>query len=261
MPSGPTTGRMEQRRPRRPDRRSIKRRGKRRPAFHHQPGDAARGQKLEHRHKIEAAGAVAATRSTSTPCGRKARFGVARRRRCRQQPRPASRARCGPAASPAAAAARCRARCAPANSRPCPAAGRSACGSSASTVPMPTMMASLCARMRWTRSRAASPVIATGRRPGGAGFAVGGDRKLEHAHAGGRRACGGCGRHDRAAPPRRRRRRRPRCRRRAAGRGPAPATSGLGSSIAETTRAMPAAITASAQGGDLPKCEQGSSVT
>ena len=33
---------------------------------------------------------------------------------------------------------------------------------------------------------------------------------------------------------------------------PCPATSGLGSSIADTTRAIPAAITASAQGGDLP---------
>ena len=33
---------------------------------------------------------------------------------------------------------------------------------------------------------------------------------------------------------------------------PAPATSGLGSSSAETTRAMPAAMMASAQGGDLP---------
>ena len=42
---------------------------------------------------------------------------------------------------------------------------------------------------------------------------------------------------------------------------PCPATSGLGSSIADTTRAMPAAITASTQGGDLPKCEHGSSVT
>ena len=42
---------------------------------------------------------------------------------------------------------------------------------------------------------------------------------------------------------------------------PCPATSGLGSSIADTTRAMPAAIMASAQGGDLPTCEHGSSVT
>src|SRR5580693_9112966 len=42
---------------------------------------------------------------------------------------------------------------------------------------------------------------------------------------------------------------------------PSPATSGLGSSSADTTRAIPAAMTASAQGGDLPWCEQGSSVT
>ena len=31
--------------------------------------------------------------------------------------------------------------------------------------------------------------------------------------------------------------------------------------MADTTRATPAATSASAQGGDLPKCEQGSSVT
>ena len=48
---------------------------------------------------------------------------------------------------------------------------------------------------------------------------------------------------------------------RAAGRGPAPPPRGFGSSIAETTRATPASTTASAQGGALPKCEQGSSVT
>ena len=48
---------------------------------------------------------------------------------------------------------------------------------------------------------------------------------------------------------------------RAAARGPCPATLGFGSSIAETTRAIPAAMTASAQGGEAPVCEQGSSVT
>ena len=124
-------------------------------------------------------------------------------------------------------------------------------GSSASTVPMPTMMASLCARMRWTRSRTASPVIATGLRPGRAGLAVGRDRELEHdlraalAHAPDMAGMvvpgllgadadldGNAGR----AQPR----------------VALPATSGLGSSSAETTRAIPAAITASAQGGDLP---------
>src|SRR5580692_7981095 len=42
---------------------------------------------------------------------------------------------------------------------------------------------------------------------------------------------------------------------------PSPATSGLGSWSADTTRVMPAAMTASAQGGVLPWCEQGSSVT
>lgn len=42
---------------------------------------------------------------------------------------------------------------------------------------------------------------------------------------------------------------------------PCPATCGLGSSMADTTRAMPAAMIASAHGGDLPTCEHGSSVT
>ncbi len=42
---------------------------------------------------------------------------------------------------------------------------------------------------------------------------------------------------------------------------PLPRTRGSGSSTAATTRVMPAAITASAQGGVRPKCEQGSSVT
>ena len=45
---------------------------------------------------------------------------------------------------------------------------------------MPIMMASLRARSRWTRSRTASPVIATGRRPARASLAVGRDRELEH---------------------------------------------------------------------------------
>ena len=53
-------------------------------------------------------------------------------------------------------------------------------GSSASAVPMPIMIASLCARSRWTRSRTASPVMATGLRARRAGFAVGRDRELEH---------------------------------------------------------------------------------
>ena len=42
---------------------------------------------------------------------------------------------------------------------------------------------------------------------------------------------------------------------------PCPATSGSGSSIADTTRATPAAISASAQGGVLPTWVHGSSVT
>ena len=45
---------------------------------------------------------------------------------------------------------------------------------------MPTATASYCARRRCTRSRTASPVIATGLRPGAARFAVGRYRELEH---------------------------------------------------------------------------------
>ena len=41
-------------------------------------------------------------------------------------------------------------------------------------------------------------------------------------------------------------------------RKPSPATSGFGSSMAATTRATPASISASAQGGVRPWCEQGS---
>ena len=45
---------------------------------------------------------------------------------------------------------------------------------------MPTMIASLCARRRCTRSRAASPVIASGLPAGRSRFAVGRNRELEH---------------------------------------------------------------------------------
>ena len=115
---------------------------------------------------------------------------------------------------------------------------------------MPIMMASLCARIRWTRSRTASPVIATGLRPARRRLAVGRDRKLEHdvraavAHAPdvagmiAARLVGADADIDRDAGG-------------AQPRMALPATSGLGSSSADTTRAMPAAITASAQGGDL----------
>ena len=44
-------------------------------------------------------------------------------------------------------------------------------------------------------------------------------------------------------------------------RKPSPATSGLGSSMGATTRATPACISASAQGGVRPWCEHGSRLT
>ena len=123
-------------------------------------------------------------------------------------------------------------------------------GSSASAVPMPTMIASLCARSRCTRSRAASPVIASGFRPGAPALPSAEIASLSMT----------CGR------PSRMRRMWPAWSRRAssapmptstampAARSrawPAPATSGLGSSSAETTRETPAAMIASAQGGDF----------
>ena len=60
-----------------------------------------------------------------------------------------------------------------------PGSRQVSCGSSASAVPMPTMIASFCARRRCTRSRAASPVIATGLPPAAPGLAVGRHRELE----------------------------------------------------------------------------------
>ena len=46
--------------------------------------------------------------------------------------------------------------------RPCPGSRQVSCGSSDSTVPMPIRIASFIARIRCTRARAASPVIAAG---------------------------------------------------------------------------------------------------
>ena len=60
-----------------------------------------------------------------------------------------------------------------------PGSRQVSCGSSASTVPMPVRIASFIARIRCTRARAASPVIAAGLRPGEPGLAVGRHRELE----------------------------------------------------------------------------------
>ena len=126
------------------------------------------------------------------------------------------------------------------------------CGSSARTVPIPTMMASLAARIWNTRSRA----VSTGDRsllpPRQSGLAVGGNRQLErhvrptlrHARDVPRMRCGAPRRAQRPISTAM-----PFARMRSC---PCPATSGFGSSSADTTRVMPERITASAQGGVLP---------
>ena len=195
------------------------------------------------------------------PGGFKRLLGAGRRVRTGHDPKRHLARAAGKTRTPAAAAACCRARLRTGERSAMPGSRQVRIGSSASAVPMPVMIASLCARSRCTRSRAGSPGNGDRLAASGPSLAVGRDRELEHDVRAGRRACGGCGRHDRGAPRRRRDRHRRRCRRRAAARGRRPATSGLGSSSAETTRAMPAAMMASAQGGDLPWCEQGSSVT
>ena len=107
---------------------------------------------------------------------------------------------------------------------------------------MPIRIASLCGaqQMHAIARRLAGDGDRTP--PGEAGLAVGRDRELEHDMRAGRRACAGCGRHVRAAPPRRQGRHRLRYRPRAAARARRPPPRGLGSSSAETTRAMPAAM-------------------
>jgi len=132
-----------------------------------------------------------------------------------------------------------------------PGSRQVSCGLSDNTVPMPTMMASCCARIWNTRARACSPVMATGLRPA--------SPTLPSADTANFSAT--CGRR---CPIRMIW---PACARRASSAQsptstamplsmsrlcPCPATSGLGSSSAETTRAMPALTMASTHGGDLP---------
>src|SRR6266404_5741875 len=113
-------------------------------------------------------------------------------------------------------------------------------GSSAKTVPIPTRMASDCARNRCIRALAASPEIATGLRPATPILSSADTASL-------RITCGRLSRIRRKCPAWSRAASdapspistlRPAARSRA---WPWPATSGLGSSIAETTRATPAA--------------------
>ncbi len=125
------------------------------------------------------------------------------------------------------------------------------CGLSDSTVPMPTKMASVCARIWNTRSRAASPLSATGLRPASptlpsldsASLSVTKGRpcRMQLMCPAWARAASSAQRPTSTVMPFSRSRA-----------WPCPATSVLGSSSAETTRATPALMMASAHGGVLP---------
>ena len=82
---------------------------KHRPALDHQPGDATRGDKLEHRRNIETSAALRAPASTTTPSAASAPRPRAPLR-LRRRPIPAPRGRFAPAAKSAADASSCRAR-------------------------------------------------------------------------------------------------------------------------------------------------------
>ena len=125
---------------------------------------------------------------------------------------------------------------------------------------MPTMMASFSARIWNTRVRAASPVIATGLRPASPALPSADTASLSVTKGRlsvTRMMWPACTRRASSSP-------RPTSTAMPLSRSfawPLPATSGLGSSSADTTRAMPALMMASAQGGVLPWCAHGSSVT
>ena len=153
-----------------------------------------------------------------------------------------------------------RARSAPAK-RSRPGSRQVSSGSSAATVPAPTRIASCVARRRWPSARAASPVIhllspeAVAMRPSSEVASL---------------------RWNSGRPSRTRSRKpalisaaslRPLAdfdgdaRRPAAGHGPARSPADRDPPAPTRRVATPAATSASAQGGDLPKCEHGSSVT
>ena len=134
------------------------------------------------------------------------------------------------------------------------------CGLSDSTVPSPVRMASLCDRIWCTRARAASPVICAALRPASAALPSADTASLSSTcgrpcvilaiwPAWARRASSANRPVSTVTPLVR------------SLAWPCPATSGLGSSSADTTRLTPALTMASAQGGVLPSCEHGSSVT
>ena len=210
------------------------------------------GKRAQHGRKVEPP--VACRHAQHLDAGLRQRALLAPAGAARVDEHPVERARRASrrAANAAAAAMRCRAPRAPASACSMPGSRQVSCGSSASTVPMPVRIASFIARIRCTRVArrlAGDRGRLAARQPG---LAVGRDRKLQRhmraavAHAAdmaGMRAPRFLARRARHRP------RRPAARSRA---WPSPAIFGLGSSSAETTRAMPAAMMASAQGGVLP---------
>jgi len=133
-------------------------------------------------------------------------------------------------------------------------------GSSASTVPEPTSTASCRARSAWTARRASGPVIQrlspapVAMRPSRvvASFSVtsGSPASIRRKKPAFSARASAASRPSSTGMAASRRRARPR-----------PSTRGSGSRMATTTRAMPAASSASQQGGVRPWWEQGSSVT
>ena len=130
-------------------------------------------------------------------------------------------------------------------------------GSSASTVPIPTRIASLCARSRCTR--VARHLTGDGNRlaASASDLVVRGDRELEdHMRtlvADAPDVTGVIARGLGRAQTRCRRQ----CRRRVAGRSPVPPLPDWDPRSTATTRAIPAAMIASAQGGDLAEMRAG----
>ena len=233
--------------------------GEDRPGLDHEPRDAALGQQLEHSDEIEPAVGCLATRRTSTPAARSACSRVRRRRRAGDDPSGVSRA---VATSRVSSRQPQRAIEHHAHRRAVRHAGQPAGqqriigqhGTDAGqhgVVHGPHQMHAGACRLAGDRRGVAA---------GETGFAVGRDRELEDdlrtalAHAPDMAGVGlprlvGADPDLTAMPAA------------AMRRWPSPATCGLGSSSADTTRAMPAAMMASAQGGVRPWWEQGSKVT
>ena len=137
----------------------------RRPAFDHQPRDALAASEPQGGGKVEPCASACAPDNVDAVSRQRALLVPGSRVRRRNDPDRLSRALFARRARQREAADRGRARRGPANAPPCRAGGRSAADRRTAAVPMPIRIASCIARIRCTRSRAASPVIATGLRP------------------------------------------------------------------------------------------------